>query len=572
MTIDNALDASKSRIDKVRSFKAAIINEFNRETFEEFIQVLRESANQLYKISIVGQDAYNHKFELFISSFEYQPFNGCVSLTINYKWSKSSDKPSNWHKEELLLSSGRYQDYKRDANRIYKKDKADDVKPVNNTFERWKEAYPVTYEILFNLFYRWSQACTNRNGYDKIEHLWEYHKSSMGRWKMTDTNVAKNVLRYEILNMYFSRPGRKLSFQAEFEYMNGLGEIAKTKLTTDFIEADTLYYIESEALDYFATKAIGKSAADKEDKPHDDAVDAISYTVSSGRRTGKYLTSIIVGMIQRKLIEENDISVGDFEGVVDAFTFEYYGVTLKAYVKSIGYVTAEDHPGSTEKKIELHDLIVCVDDQGAKFDIRIDSVPYHGIHFDIRRGSLTDAITGVHVSKHSNEWVIYRIRRQERLGKAVDLHYLPPKTPVAYNSKDVEFCTNFYNYLNEKETKEMKKDENKIIINHNAVIVYIGSSKAVVRVIDKKTKEETGSWNTKAGVIMAIAKVFGIGTHMYKMYEVLNTINKPTNKTLDFVADEIRLNGKRIKNYKWYKEAINTKRPEPGKQVEIIME
>lgn len=311
----------------------------------------------------------------------------------------------------------------------------------------------------------------------------------------------------------------------------------------------------------------------KKNKPHDDAVDAISYTVSSGRRTGKYLTSAIVGAIHRKLVEEHDISVGDFEGVVDAFTFENYVATFRAYVKSIGYVTAEDHPGSTEKRIELHDLMVCVDDdQGAKFDIRIDSVPYYGIHFDIRRGSLTDAITGVHVSKHSNEWAIYKIRRQERLGKAADLHYLPPLTPVAYNSKDVEFCMNFYNYLNKKENKEMKENENKIIINHNAVIVYIGKQKAVVSVIDKKTKEETGSWSTKAGVIMAIAKVFGIGTHMYKMYEVLNTINKPTNKTLDFVADEIRLNGKRIKNYKWYHEAINTKRPEPGKQVEIIME
>ena len=412
---------------KEYAFKLAIVNDLGYTTFDSFIFALRQKMKLVKKFTVHGIDCRGHKFSFNVDSFKVEHNSSCVTLDIHYKWDGSSDKPSNWHPQTLIMTEITYKSYIHDAEIVY-----------------------------------------------------------------------------------------------------------------------------------------------MENKPHDDAV---SYTVSSGRRNGKYLTSAIVAAIHRKLVEENDISVGDFEGVVDAFTFENYCATFKAYVKSIGYVTAEDHPGSNEKKIELHDLIVCVDeDQGARTDIRIDSVPYYGIHFDIRRGGLTDAITGVHVSKHSNEWVIYRIRRQERLGKAVDLHYLPPVTPVAYNSKDVEFCMGFYNHLNEKETKEMKKDENKIIINHNAVIVYIGTAKAVVSVIDKKTKEETGNWNTKAGVIMAIAKVFGIGTHMYKMYEVLNTISKPTNKTLDFVADEIRLNGKRIKNYKWYHEAINTKRPEPGKQIEIIME
>jgi hypothetical protein len=126
----------------------------------------------------------------------------------------------------------------------------------------------------------------------------------------------------------------------------------------------------------------------------------------------------------------------------------------------------------------------------------------------------------------------------------------------------------------EKETKEMKK----LIINHNAVIVLIGEEmKTVVKILDPDTKEERGPWNTKLAVVSAIAKSFehtrdGKHSTCYKLYEMLNTIKKPTNATIDFVADEMYQKGKRLKNYKWYQEAIKVKRPAPGKSVVIVME
>ena len=70
MIMNDAINASTSRIDKLRSFKAAIVNKFERETFEEFVQALRDGVNYFYKLdghlSITGQDTYNHKFEILI--------------------------------------------------------------------------------------------------------------------------------------------------------------------------------------------------------------------------------------------------------------------------------------------------------------------------------------------------------------------------------------------------------------------------------------------------------------------------------------------------------------------------
>lgn len=342
-----------------------------------------------------------------------------------------------------------------------------------SSFERWKRDYPVTYEILFNLFYRWSQACTNRNGYDKIEHLWEYHKSSMGRWKTTDPAVAKNVRSYRIQDMYFSHPGRKLSFKAEFEYTNHMGEPSKTDITTELIEADTLYAIESEALDYFGTKVIGKPIADKEeDKP----------------------------------------------------AYKKPGVTYQH--------VSTAKPGSTETQKVIERML--------KTSVHIDTdTPWTTINPDLNR------------------------------------------KVMEYAESDAEAVATYYEELNkEKETKEMKK----LIINHNAVIVLTGAKdsygkekKTVVNILDKKTKKERGQWNTKLAVVSAIAKSFehhrdGKLSTCYKLYEMLNTIKKPTNATIDFVADEMYQNNKRLKCYKWYQEAIKVKRPAPGKSVVIVME
>ena len=150
---------------------------------------------------------------------------------------------------------------------------------------------------------------------------------------------------------------------------------------------------------------------------------------------------------------------------------------------------------------------------------------------------------------------------------------------MEYAENDVKCCMEYYKYLNEKETKEMKK----LIINHNAVIVLCGTDeygkaiKTVVKILDPDTKEEREPWNTKLAVVSAIAKSFehtrdGKHSTCYKLYEMLNTIKKPTNATIDFVADEMFQNGKRLKNFKWYQEAIKVKRPAPGKSVVIKME
>jgi type IV secretory pathway VirB4 component len=146
---------------------------------------------------------------------------------------------------------------------------------------------------------------------------------------------------------------------------------------------------------------------------------------------------------------------------------------------------------------------------------------------------------------------------------------------MEYTENDAKAVSAMYEELNkEKETKEMKK----LIINHNAVIVLIGEEmKTVVKILDPDTKEERGPWNTKLAVVSAIAKSFehtrdGKHSTCYKLYEMLNTIKKPTNATIDFVADEMYQKGKRLKNYKWYQEAIKVKRPAPGKSVVIVME
>lgn len=152
---------------------------------------------------------------------------------------------------------------------------------------------------------------------------------------------------------------------------------------------------------------------------------------------------------------------------------------------------------------------------------------------------------------------------------------------MEYTESDAEAVTTYYEALNkEKETIKMKK----IIINHNAVIVLTGAKdsygkekKTVVNILDKKTKKERGQWNTKLAVVSAIAKSFehhrdGKLSTCYKLYEMLNTIKKPTNATIDFVADEMYQGGKRLKCCKWYQEAIKVKRPAPGKSVVIVME
>lgn len=152
---------------------------------------------------------------------------------------------------------------------------------------------------------------------------------------------------------------------------------------------------------------------------------------------------------------------------------------------------------------------------------------------------------------------------------------------MEYAERDAEAVTTYYEALNkEKETKEMKK----LIINHNAVIVLFGikdsagkAVKTVVNILDHDTKKEKGQWNTKLAVVSAIAKSFehtrdGKHSTCYKLYEMLNTIKKPTNATIDFVADEMYQGGKRLKCCKWYQEAIKVKRPAPGKSVVIVME
>lgn len=117
-------------LGKEQAFKAAIVNQFNCETFEEFIDNLRERMNYVSRVPgnvvVYGHDAYNNWFRLHVKSFRYQPLNNCIILTIYYKWETSSDKESNWHEEDLVMYRTTYAGYKRNADRIYRKNKPHD--------------------------------------------------------------------------------------------------------------------------------------------------------------------------------------------------------------------------------------------------------------------------------------------------------------------------------------------------------------------------------------------------------------------------------------------------------------
>ena len=355
--------------------------------------------------------------------------------------------------------------------------------------------------------------------------MWAHHTSSARRWSQASLHVSKHVTRYRIVNIYLNSTAQTFAIEVELEFINGLGEVKNSHYISEIIKEDIVCDIEDEVMKYMT----GKSD-DCEDKPTYKKPGVIYQHVSTAKPGStetqkaierilknsfygmnaispldgkpyigneKYLASTIEGAIRKKLIDENDISVGDFKGAKDAFSFEYYGAKFKAYIKSIAYVTAEGQSGATWKLIKLNDLIVSTDDnQGTELDIRIDSVACYGSHFDLRRGGLTDAITGVHVSRVEREWFDYLNRKHmKRLGKAA-VHHLEPITPatsqlpwLSCNCDLTKRDVWTDNYLNEKENKEMKENENKIIINHNAVIVYIGKQKAVVSVINKKTSK-----------------------------------------------------------------------------------
>ncbi len=161
------------------------------------------------------------------------------------------------------------------------------------------------------------------------------------------------------------------------------------------------------------------------------------------------------------------------------------------------------------------------------------------------------------------------------------INAISPLNGKAYFAAGESYWDLIYQDLLNKEKENIKMK--KIIINHYAVIVMFGKKdaagkpvKTVVKILDPDTKEERGPWNTKLAVVSAIAKSFehardGKHSTCYKLYEMLNTIKKPTNDTIDFVANEMYQDGKRLKCCKWYQEAIKVKRPEPGKQVEIVI-
>lgn len=595
---------------KEYAFKLAIVNKFERTTFAEFIFALRQEMDRLSmqaeKITVCGVDCHNHKFSFNVESFDVEHDNTCMELRICYKWDASEDRASNWHWQTIIMTETSYIRYMRDADLVYKKE--NDIKTVDSDFEQWKEDNPLAYEVIFTLISYYGKKHGRSASSEMYFIKCNFKDRIIGNVISTDcAGLHCPKVNHFTINDFIVLSKKVCIKLNGLTYTNVLGRTIKIDYTHPAsvidVEYDIIQKISNDVDAAYDEKRRMAKETDCEDKPTykkpgvtyqhvstasngstetQKEIERIIKNSSYGMQANeKYLASTIEGAIRKKLIDENDISVGDFEGVKDAFSFEYYGTNFKAYIKSIAYVTAEGQPGATWKLIKLNDLIVSTDDnQGTELDIRIDSVACYGSHFDLRRGGLTDAITGVHVSRVKREWFDYLNRKHmKRLGKAA-VHHLEPITPVTYNPADVELCMDFYNYLNEKETIKMKK----IIINHNAVIVLMGRKdsagqpiKTVVKILDPDTKMERGQWNTKLAVVSALAKGFehtrdGKHSTCYKLYEMLNTISKPTNATIDFVADEMYQGGKRLKCCKWYQEAIKVKRPEPGKQVEIVIE